>query len=91
MTKQSDEPSGLVQALCWVQIMKLELEWYEERARSLADPGKDDAYKEAVFTELTLDGGRRARSAMEYNWQGADGEPAKHWRAMRRKETLGDE
>lgn len=46
--------------------MKIALEWYAERAQSLAEKdwkNKPD-YAIAILTELALDGGARARKAL---------------------------
>ena len=51
-----------------VAVLEKALRWYEERAKAIGhiDKGKD--YQAAVYTELTLDSGTRARKAL------ADGE-----------------
>lgn len=42
------------------------LEWYGERAKALTEFKKQPPmYPVAIFTELSLDGGRRARAALE--------------------------
>ena len=41
------------------------LQWYEERTRLLSDKTKSTSYIEAISTELILDAGRRARTAIE--------------------------
>jgi hypothetical protein len=42
------------------------LNWYSEKATSLAEKDwrKNPQYAEAIFVELSLDGGRRARSVL---------------------------
>ncbi|KKL70589.1 hypothetical protein LCGC14_2103390 [marine sediment metagenome] len=45
---------------------KKALEWYGNRAESLIDfIKKPDSYLLAIYTELSLDGGKRARAAIE--------------------------
>lgn len=49
------------------RVLKDALEWYSERADSLAnrDWKKNPRYAEAIFVELSLDGGKRARVALQ--------------------------
>lgn len=48
-----------------VRRLTLAVDWYEERCRELANPKRSANYDEAVTHELTLDGGQRARAALE--------------------------
>ena len=55
----------LAAAKAEVERLRAALVWYQERATSLADPKKQTAnYLEAIYVELSLDGGRRACAAL---------------------------
>ncbi len=49
------------------------LEWYEERVREAANPERSDTYSQAVAHEILIDGGKRARKALNENDGGEDG------------------
>lgn len=49
-----------------VKALEDALEWYAEKARSLATKKTaNPEYSMAIFTELSLDGGQRAKKAMD--------------------------
>lgn len=59
-------PVAVEQLLALAERRKSALEWYENRAKALVDfIKKPDSYLLAIYTELSLDGGQRARAAIE--------------------------
>lgn len=47
-----------------ITALRKALEWYEERARQMADNKRGTDYQEAVATEIILDGGKRGRQVL---------------------------
>ena len=55
-----------------IEKLRSALIWYQERVQSICKPKASATYIEAIFTELTLDAGKRATDALPSSLKEAD-------------------